>query len=144
MLSKSHKHDRQVVQIKTTFDAVHRILSWSQEAVISNIFLSPLLCLLSLLLSVSVIPLSASRLLWCCCHFQLLSLSAVITSTRPPLPIIPLHPLTTIHELQLHVFVYYSWELHQRCSRLWRHLRGSCFYSYVLLAPTLRAWQGAE
>lgn len=44
--------------------------------------------------------------LWCCCHFQLLPLSAVITSTSPALPINYLRPHATIQELlQLHVFL---------------------------------------
>ena len=91
---------------------IHIPAQWNHE-IISNI-------LLSLSHSVSVSCIGGFRaalrqrcrwvlhgaVLWCCCHFQLLPLSAVITSTSPALPINYLRPHATIQELlQLHVFL---------------------------------------
>lgn len=77
---------------------------------------------------------------WGYCHFQLLTLSAVTTRTRSPLPIISLHPQTAIQELQLHVVACYSWELNRQWSGLWCHLRGSCIF---ILMSSLHPLKGA-
>lgn len=77
---------------------------------------------------------------WGYCHFQLLTLSAVTTRTRSPLPIISLHPHTALQELQLHVVACYSWGLNRQWSGLWCHLRGSCFF---ILMSSLHPLKGA-
>lgn len=85
----------------------------------------------------SLWPLS---LTWCCCmSFPVVgSISCHHLHRTTTANYFSAAPMLLLKSCSSMFSVYYSWKLHQPCSRLWRHVKGSCFYSYVLLTASRR------